>query len=959
MKIHTGTILVTIFIIIVHFQFLAAMPVGHYQDSDVAYVWIDPHGEGRNQHVFFRRSVTLEGQPEKAELNVFADSRYILFINGAAIHFGPARSFPPNPVYDTYDLRPYLRSGNNVIAVKVRSNGTNTFQLPLSRGGFIAWGEIHTDDISVDLATPGEWKARRSEAYLEDAPRMSFATGPMEIHDAAKDPVDWNKTEFDDSSWSESVLLENQEYRGKLRPRNIPFLTQDKMTAKQLLWKRSLKQDEKIYSFRIKTADQTQEEFNSQKRVFAYTYIWSPETQNVETGAWWGEYFLNGVGPLERVDTPKDTINRQTMKLDLKSGWNFFFIKYDVVWASWEFHLAVNKNHGLIFSPDKDKNPTVFFRTAGPFTDDEEDRVNALPLPFESPDDLPGLSAGWVDKGPGDRAGNPAWNIAWSYFDRDLPSEPYQVFDITIEENQPTALTFDMGGKKLGRIFIEYEAPAGTRFDIGFSEDLVNDRPWVLKRPGLFAAVSHTSAENTTRFETFKPYGLRYIHLNVTGHSEDVKIKSIGVINQIYPFELHGSFSSSDPMFDAIWKLGWRTLLVCSEDTYTDTPFRERGLYAGDALPQYAITLAGSGDSGLMKRSLEVFQYIFIHLFKPGKQPFEGVQGLIDDYPLIALECFRWVVQYTGDMAFARKYYESYRNMIEEYRKFETYEGLTIFPNVFIEWTELPKRNTASTAGNALMVRSYRNMAWLARQLDMPEDAATFDTYAETLTSYILTHCWDEEKGAFHDGYINGQKIDHHYPIQSAMAVAFGITNERHHQRLKQFFAETLADVKDIKRSGLFTPYGGYYILGALYKLGQAATAEKFIRQFWSPMIIRHNDTAWENFSDHADGIGQGTLSHAWSGGPTFYMSTQVLGVPLMFPDFETGDELVIAPQSATLSHAKGSVPRPEGLIHVEWRLVGDNLFVTVEAPEDLKWKVQPAGRLGEKILFVNGRQSN
>jgi alpha-L-rhamnosidase len=643
------------------------------------------------------------------------------------------------------------------------------------------------------------------------------------------------------------------------------------------------------------------------------------------------------------------------MKLDLNKGWNFFFIKYDVVWASWEFHMAVNKNHGLIFSPDKDNNPTLFFRTAGPFTDDEEDRVNALPLPFQSPHDLPELSVGWVDKGPDDHAGNPAWNIAWSYFDRDLQSEPYQVYDIGIRENQPTALAFDMGGKKLGRIFIEYEAPAGTRFDIGFFEDLVNDRPWVLKRPGLFAAVSHTSAESTTRFETFKPYGLRYIHLNVTGHSDDVKIRRIGVISQIYPFELRGSFSSSDPMFDAIWKLGWRTLLVCSEDTYTDTPFRERGLYAGDALPQYAITLAGSGDSGLMKRSLEVFQDIFIHLFQPGKRPFEGVQGLIDDYPLIALECFRWVVQYRGDMAFARKYYESYRNMIKEYRKFDTYEGLIIFPNVFIEWTELPKRNTASTAGNVLMVRSYRNMAWLARRLEMQEDAVLFDTYADMLTSSILTHCWDQAKGAFRDGYMNEQKIDNHYPIQSALAVAFGITNETHHEKLKVFFTETLADVKDVKRSGLFTPYGGYYILGALYELGQADIAEKSIRQFWSPMITRHNDTAWENFSDHADGIGQGTLSHAWSGGPTFYLSTQVLGVPLMFPDFETGEELVIVPQSATLSYAKGAVPRPEGLIHVEWRLVGDNLFVTVESPEGLKWKVKPAGRLADKILFVNG----
>jgi hypothetical protein len=34
------------------------------------------------------------------------------------------------------------------------------------------------------------------------------------------------------------------------------------------------------------------------------------------------------------------------------------------------------------------------------------------------------------------------------------------------------------------------------------------------------------------------------------------------------------------------------------------------------------------------------------------------------------------------------------------------------------------------------------------------------------------------------------------------------------------------------------------------------------------------NDTAWENFGDE----GIGTLSHAWSGAPTYYLTTRVLG---------------------------------------------------------------------------------
>jgi alpha-L-rhamnosidase len=142
----------------------------------------------------------------------------------------------------------------------------------------------------------------------------------------------------------------------------------------------------------------------------------------------------------------------------------------------------------------------------------------------------------------------------------------------------------------------------------------------VLKRAGIYTAVGHNASGSSTRFESFKPYGLRYLQVNVTGHNAPLKIKRIGVISQLFPFELIGDFRSSDPIFNNLWTLGWRTLRVCSEDTYTDTPFRERGLYAGDALPQYAITLAGSGDSRLIKRSLEVFQDHYREVFFPAQK---------------------------------------------------------------------------------------------------------------------------------------------------------------------------------------------------------------------------------------------------------------------------------------------------------------------------------------------------
>lgn len=920
-----------------------------------AIVWVNDHGGGRNQHAFFRQSIYLETKFEKAEMNVFADSRYILYVNGTPISYGPLRSFPESPVYDVYDLSSYLIEGENVVALKVRSNGTNTYQMPLSKAGFMVWGEIRCINKSYDLKTPGNWKASLSEGYVEDVPKMSFATGPMDIYDARNDPHNWHMPGFDDSSWQAPVAIKDPQHWGVMQPRNIPFLTHDKHFPHHMLWQKSILQDEKIYSFRVKSKDRTRADFNTQKRVFAYTWIYSPKPQSIETGTWWGEFFLNSEGPLQRNDLPLDNINRQSMTLDLKEGWNFFFIKYDIVWASWEFYFAVPRNADLVFSPYKKRNDDVFFKTAGPFLSEEEEKVLALELPFDSPKDFPGnLSESWVDKTHDDHAQNPAWNVAWSRLGEQNTDTPWKINDLVIKAGQPTTFAFDMGGKKLGRIFIEYDAPEGTRFDVGFSEDLINNRPWVLKRAGIYTGVGHVASAESNHYESFKPYGLRYMQVNITGHSEDVKIKRIGVISQLYPFELNGSFQSSDPMFDNLWKLGWRTLRVCAEDTYTDTPFRERGLYAGDALPQYAITLATSGDSRLIKRSLEVFQDHYRDVFQPGQPKQEGIHGTLNDFPLKTLEYFRWYLQMENDMEFARQLYPAYQNLITSYRNLETYKGLTVFPRVFIEWTKIQKSNTANTAVNALLARSYENMAWIAGKLGRADESSEYAKWADELTQNILTHCWDHSKGAFHDGYHEGERYDSWFPISSAYPVLFGLTRKEHDDKIRVFFKKELADIGNIDRQRKTTPYGGYYVLGALYKLEVAATAERFIRQYWSPMIMRHHDTAWENFGDASDGKGQGTLSHAWSGSPTFYMTSEILGVPLHFSEFDP-DDLVVAPLSESLEKAEGTVPLPQGNLHISWHIVGDILFVDVDAPEQITWRVKPRGRLAEKKLIVNG----
>jgi hypothetical protein len=132
--------------------------------------------------------------------------------------------------------------------------------------------------------------------------------------------------------------------------------------------------------------------------------------------------------------------------------------------------------------------------------------------------------------------------------------------------------------------------------------------------------------------------------------------------------------------------------------------------------------------------------------------------------------------------------------------------------------------------------------------------------------------------------------------------------------------------------------------------------AESFIRKYWSAMVYKHNDTAWENFGDGSDGSGQGTLSHAWSGHPTYFMSTRILGVRLGFPEIQFPDKIMIKPQSANISWARGVVPHPMGLVKVDWEVRGDKLFLDYETPANAEVVIEPQGTLAHKELIVNKR---
>ncbi len=919
------------------------------QDHPAAFVWKDTEGRGRQQTVLFRRNIELSDSVNSATIYLFADSRYHLYVNGTHVNFGPSRFYRAHPEFDTYDLSPFLVPGKNVLAVEVLTNGTVTYQVPLGIGGFIAWGEVISASGTQSLETPGDWRMRASDAYDHQGLRFSFACGPMEIFDGRKQPGDWNVPALDDSGWDKPVIHGDPGNWGKLTPRTIPSLTQDELLPEKLLGIYREREDEEVYTFFIKTPDRVNREYNSGKQMYACTYIYSPVQQEVECGLWWGSYYLNGRGPIQIAGKDAGNPVRENKILNLKKGWNFLFVSYVAIWGGWDYYMAVPRSAGLIFSPEKDKDGGAFMLTAGPFPKD----IGIFDPEKDDPGDerrlLNNKQFQWTERVSPGLGPNPARDLAWRKPDMDhnLKINDFQVSKISIEE--PVMMVFDMGGKKLGRVFAELESGVGTVVDIAWTEDLnTQHMPFLYKRLQVNAAVRFITSAGVRRYETFKPYGVRYMLVRIDPGQEPCILEKIGMVEQLYPYEKKGSFSCSNPMLNRIWEMGWRTLRVCSEDSYTDTPFRERGLYAGDALPEYGITLATSGDSRLMKRSLMLFQDMYHENMIDGKK--EG----LNDFVLLTLLELDWYYRVTGDLEFLQALYPNYHTLMQHIMSNRNAHGYYSTNRVFIEWTQIDK-DADQVAFQALLARSFRTMADLAEELGQQEEALLYAREADRLESVINKLFWDTKKQVYRDGFRNEEAIDHHYPISSVFPMLFDLCSDAQKESILRYLEVELQDIGEETRNRKITPYGSFYLFAALYKEGHAKLAEQFMLQYWSRMIHQGDDTSWENFDIGGEELGgQGTASHAWSGHPTFFLSSEVLGVKLGFNHDFNKNVIEIMPQSETLTWARGAVPHPAGLVYVDWRIKGERLVMHVTLPEGVEYIVRPRGRLSGLTLDLN-----
>jgi alpha-L-rhamnosidase len=167
--------------------------------------------------VAFRKTFTLSAQPTTATLSLFADARYILWINGDYITRGPSRFQPNGPQYDLIPVASHLHAGPNTLAILTIGNlsgGKIMRHLP----GLTARLEIDGHEL---LRTDPSWKCSTDTRYQKVTASWPNLTDAL-IDTRAEDG-DWTQPAYDDTRWQPAASISGDAW-GPLTRTLIPLL---------------------------------------------------------------------------------------------------------------------------------------------------------------------------------------------------------------------------------------------------------------------------------------------------------------------------------------------------------------------------------------------------------------------------------------------------------------------------------------------------------------------------------------------------------------------------------------------------------------------------------------------------------------------------------------------------------------------------------------------------------------
>ena len=166
--------------------------------------------------IHFRNVFRLDKKPDSFIVHVSGDNRYRLYVNGNEVCYGPQLADMRHWRYETIDLAPYLRKGENVIAAEVMNWGVErSYGIISFKTGFLLQGNTEKEQF-LNTNYDSKWKVFKNEGIYEKTVFWRgggeivggfYAANPTDSVVASEYPWDWQKAGFNDTEWKEPEVI--------------------------------------------------------------------------------------------------------------------------------------------------------------------------------------------------------------------------------------------------------------------------------------------------------------------------------------------------------------------------------------------------------------------------------------------------------------------------------------------------------------------------------------------------------------------------------------------------------------------------------------------------------------------------------------------------------------------------------------------------------------------------------
>jgi hypothetical protein len=514
----------------------------------------------------------------------------------------------------------------------------------------------------------------------------------------------------------------------------------------------------------------------------------------------------------------------------------------------------------------------------------------------------------------------------------------------------------------------------------------------------------YTEKDGPQTAQAYTYWGWRYLQLSAPGPGEKLGAGDLGAVEQYTdnPAGHAATFSSDNATLDAVFELMQRSGRDSVQETYLDTPTREKGGFLGDGIDiSWANTLA-IGERNATVRGIREAIYSQTHSWKapangyctadqvPCSYDSLGTPGRMNsvypngdnmrDIPDYTEAFPDWVWRYyllTGDRQTLEDAYPAMQKVSQYIQRnvassgpgeglvWNLFGGTSSYRYGIIDWPA-PMRygytftgNAARTIHNAEGVGALRATERAAQALGQDGDAAQYGGWADSLSG-TMNEKLVQPSGLYTDGLAeaDGRQLANTAQHAQTYPIYFGVAPRSQWPKL--------AD--EITRQGMHQgPMTWHVLLKSLALAGRDDQLVKLLtdsRADGPARTLAEGGTfMWEQWSPGCtvspcrdpNQSSSDSMSHGWGSWGIVDMIETLLGVEVTSPGAAT---VKIAPPSlsgAAPRAISGSVWTQRGTVAVRWKRTGAGIELDADVPVNVRAEVHLPGVRNAAAVRASG----